>query len=167
MALVKCEECSREISSDAKSCPGCGVKPKKAVGKVGYVVAGLVLLIIFNIAGREAPMEAALTPEQKAAKAAEDAMRKTRFNNTGIAVTRVKSALRDPKSVEWIDVSSSEKGEVVCLTYRARNGFGGMNVEHATATMADYKISSSSDAWNKNCVGKELYDTKKVLAVID
>lgn len=29
MALIKCAECSREISSSARSCPGCGAKVPK------------------------------------------------------------------------------------------------------------------------------------------
>lgn len=65
MALVKCEECSKEISSQAESCPYCGYKPKKTgcLGVIGYgilVVIGISLLSQFaldvgssHIAGRK------------------------------------------------------------------------------------------------------------------
>jgi hypothetical protein len=56
MALVKCPECTSEISSDAKSCPKCGKgiePPKKSeIGngvKTGYIIINLIMMIWFII----------------------------------------------------------------------------------------------------------------------
>jgi hypothetical protein len=159
---VKCEECDREISSDATSCPGCGKKPKKPVGLGGYIVGGLVLIIIFNIASRDEPKpvaQIALTPGEQATKAKDDSNSNARLLNTVSTLRTVKAALRDPKSVEWIDTMANEDGSVVCVTYRARNGFGGLNVERAT--MVAKTISQSSVAWEQNCAGRQLYNVKR------
>ncbi|MBN9410858.1 MAG: zinc ribbon domain-containing protein [Burkholderiales bacterium] len=50
MALQKCHECGAQVSSEAKACPSCGAKPKKSVGLVGIIVAGIFGIIIFNAA---------------------------------------------------------------------------------------------------------------------
>ena len=57
--------------------------------------------------------------------------------------------MREPDSVRWQQVATNDDGTIVCVTYRARNGFGGMNLEHAT--FAKETISTSNAAWNKHC----------------
>lgn len=47
MALVKCKECSNQISTTAKACPVCGAKVKKRVGVLGWI---FVLVIILPVA---------------------------------------------------------------------------------------------------------------------
>lgn len=39
MAMVKCKECGKEVSDQAKSCPSCGAKPPKklSIGKLLFV----------------------------------------------------------------------------------------------------------------------------------
>ena len=34
MALVKCHECGREVSTEAAACPNCGAKPRQSVGQM-------------------------------------------------------------------------------------------------------------------------------------
>tara|TARA_A100001015_G_scaffold242024_1_gene276431 strand:- start:45 stop:482 length:438 start_codon:yes stop_codon:yes gene_type:complete len=46
MALVKCKECNKEISSTAKQCPSCGYKIKKA-GLFWPIIIGLMLIGYF------------------------------------------------------------------------------------------------------------------------
>gem|GEM_PF-4634097 len=50
------------------------------------------------------------------------------------------------------------------MVYRARNGFGGMNVEQAV--YANKKISTSSATWNKHCAEKLLTNESKIRHVI-
>lgn len=42
MSLIKCEECGKEISSKARTCPHCGAKPEKNVP--GWVWLTIILL---------------------------------------------------------------------------------------------------------------------------
>lgn len=170
MALVKCKECAREISSDAKACPGCGVKRKKSVGLIGYAVISIFGIAVIGGMTNSAPNKSAppappLSPEANAAKEKVEAASNARFMNTVATLKSVKSALREPGSVQWEDISANEDGSVVCLTYRARNGFGGMAIERAT--MAKGQISTKSTAWNKHCAGKSLYEAKSALHALD
>lgn len=62
-------------------------------------------------------------------------------------VRRVKSRLRDPDSFEHIEtrITPNKNGEhTVIMQYRAKNGFGGMTVGSALATIANSDCSVSS-----------------------
>jgi hypothetical protein len=84
----------------------------------------------------EVARRASLTPAQRDA---EDRARKradlqlkqhdAQWNHVMTAMARVKNALREPESVQWIRIRANSDGTLVCVAYRARNGFGGMNVE--------------------------------------
>ena len=66
----------------------------------------------------------------------------------------LKKAARDPDSLT-IDraFGRTEKHGVtyVCVEYRGRNGFGGMNREHAVFSIVGG--DQSAHAWNKFCTG--------------
>lgn len=52
MALVKCRECEREVSSSAKVCPGCGIKHPQPINWIAWgclIGAFLFLLLIGGI----------------------------------------------------------------------------------------------------------------------
>lgn len=62
-------------------------------------------------------------------------------------VRRVKTRLRDPDSFEHIEtrITPNQNGEhKLMMQYRARNGFGGMTVGTAVATVANSDCSVSS-----------------------
>ncbi len=47
MALKKCSECGKEISTEAKDCPHCG-KPQRKKTRWGLLISiGLILLVLF------------------------------------------------------------------------------------------------------------------------
>lgn len=48
MAIVKCRECGNEISTTAKSCPKCGAKMPKRTSVITWVIAGVMMLLLFN-----------------------------------------------------------------------------------------------------------------------
>ena len=47
MALIKCEECKKEISDDAKVCPQCGAKPSKKTSILTWII-GVIFLVVFS-----------------------------------------------------------------------------------------------------------------------
>jgi len=49
MAMVKCKECGKEISSDAKICPNCGAKIKKKTGCSIFVISFIGIMFIVYI----------------------------------------------------------------------------------------------------------------------
>lgn len=50
MALINCEECGKEISSKAVSCPHCGFKEKKTgcLGMLGYLILSFFLIALLG-----------------------------------------------------------------------------------------------------------------------
>ena len=47
MALIKCKECSKEISSDAKECPHCGKKVKKGMSCLMMIGVVMAIFVFF------------------------------------------------------------------------------------------------------------------------
>jgi hypothetical protein len=142
----------------------------------GFLVFSVVISIIASneaskgrekLAQAEAARVAALTPEQRAAeqKKAQDAAaaqaldeknKKVRELVTLATLATIRDGLRNPDSVKWSSVLADDTGKVVCVEYRAQNGFGGMNAAYAVSTGG--KVSSSSDTWNAKCANRELHD---------
>lgn len=69
-------------------------------------------------------------------------------------LSTIKGALREPKSVEWTYIAASIDDGVVCVGYRARNGFGGMNSQNAV--YAGQSIHVTPQAWLKYCSSSKL-----------
>ena len=123
MALIKCPECNKEISDHAETCPGCGRKPppaKKGSAFWAWVLGIGILAIIANLRPDAIPPNAP-TPV--------DAGAERRMTIAAAYGSVLKKNMREPNSVEWITIKSNTDASIVCFEYRARNGFGGMNME--------------------------------------
>lgn len=66
----------------------------------------------------------------------------------------LKAAARDPDSLVIDEAWANSSKTFVCVEYRARNGFGGMNREHAVFTKLGG--DTSARAWNKRCTSDDL-----------
>jgi Na+-transporting methylmalonyl-CoA/oxaloacetate decarboxylase gamma subunit len=155
MALIKCGECGKQFSTDAKACPHCGGKAPYKPGAAFILVVGL--LIVFGIS---ASIESSQPPPEAAPKTAEqiaqDQAQERRHLVVLITAKKLKDSMREPDSVEWLYMGTDEKAEVVCLRYRARNGFGGMAVE--TMTITTKEAGQEAELWNRHCIRDGLYD---------
>ncbi|HFL3758268.1 TPA: zinc ribbon domain-containing protein, partial [Clostridioides difficile] len=47
--MIQCKSCSKEIASNAKSCPNCGAKNKKPFYKRGWFIVIVVLVLLYAI----------------------------------------------------------------------------------------------------------------------
>lgn len=131
MALIRCKECGKEHSTDAKTCPHCG-KPRKS--RIFKIIFGVVVLTITaQVVINQFVEKEVQTPEQLAAVEAAKALevRKRRLELSRIACVRVlKTDLNDPDSAQMTDSSSwhvqelNDGGIQVQLTGRAKNVFG-------------------------------------------
>jgi hypothetical protein len=63
------------------------------------------------------------------AAAAEDTQEVARFKATASAVGRVRDLMRDPDSIVFERITTTRDAQVICIAYRSRNGFGGMERE--------------------------------------
>jgi len=68
VSLVKCKECGGQVSTKAKTCPGCGVKPPKKTTVVAW--AALAFIIVAGLGAyhdySERVAYQSLKPEQRA-----------------------------------------------------------------------------------------------------
>lgn len=154
MAMTKCKECGKEISTKAGACPNCGAKVKKQVGILGIIFSLIVGGAIFSgvtASKKEEIAQANKSPQQIAAEKAKKDADLHRYAVAVAAAKSIKGAMRDPDSLKFDSMRVSEDGKTVCAEYRAKNGFGGMNKEFVTFV----KDIGHRDAatWNKNCRG--------------
>lgn len=68
------------------------------------------------------------------------------------AGTALKASLRDPASLVIEKGRVSDDGSVVCIDYRARNGFGGMNREYVAFDKRG-AMQTGPAYWNAHCSG--------------
>ena len=166
MALGKCRECGKEASSEAKACPHCGVKNPVSSGMSRLTIIFVLILgaTIFSSiigGGKTVPphQKPAPTPEETAEKERSS----LRYSKTVMAANAVKKSMRDPESLVWESIRANEDAGTICLEYRARNGFGGMNKGHVTLVKG--VPSQKVESWNRHCTAP-LYDMSYIRASI-
>jgi hypothetical protein len=142
MALIPCKECGHQMSDAAPACPKCGAPKPKEMSMLGRLVLALFIVFVgtavYNSVSTPDPAPAAaapVDPERAAAleRARQDAERSRQIERQRVAMVRgasaaIKASMRDPDSLV-IELAGVAPDDVVCITYRARNGFGGMNRE--------------------------------------
>lgn len=145
MAIVKCHECGADVSTEAKACPKCGAKVKRPASRTKKLLYSLVAVVV--VAGVVAQQQ---NPEKRAAEAAARDGQVAQLQAGRAAMNALKSSLRDPDSMKLDAVRVSDDRQIVCIEYRARNGFGGVN--RSMAVFVDRKQQATDAAWNKHCL---------------
>ena len=169
MAIINCGECGASVSTEAKVCPGCGAnrrvfqrpagarKPMSRLKKLGIAFGALFgLSAIIQIATGGSQNVQPETPEQKQSKA--------RGYAAYLSAKALKAGLRNPGSLDFDEILANDDGSVICMTYRAQNGFGGMNLERVV--FRDGKPSQTRASWRANCANKMLFDVTNVESMI-
>ena len=49
MALTKCKECKKEVSTKAEACPHCGARLKEKSGCLSYIFVGTFLFLVLGV----------------------------------------------------------------------------------------------------------------------
>lgn len=144
-------------------------KPFKGIARKYFAIAAFILfIIVVAVSPKPAPPKP-LTPAEAAAQKAEaakaeadkaerdrESVMETQRQHVGRAAKEaIKEAARNPDSVTFSTVAVNEDATLVCVVYRAQNGFGGMNQESVAFKNGSPKQSASF--WNKNCAHAELY----------
>jgi hypothetical protein len=71
-----------------------------------------------------------------------------------LGASTIRAASRKPDSVSFDSVVVMKDG-TACYAYRAQNGFGGMNREHAVLLPNTRRLATSAGAWNAHCAHKQ------------
>jgi DNA-directed RNA polymerase subunit RPC12/RpoP len=169
MALIKCEECGNDVSTEAKACPKCGakIKYKKPTSRTTMIIGGLFAIsMVAGIAtsnnaavekqSAEAARKAAMTPEQKAAEDAAKAKRTTQIQRAGAGALALKKGMKDPTAFELTSLVLKPDG-TACYEFRGKNSFGAVFPTAAVATSKGKLLTQERDknafvkAWNDGC----------------
>lgn len=93
-------------------------------------------------------------PASKSAKAPEASQHDAQVADAASAVRVLPQEMRNPESFKLVRVLAM-KSKTECIDYRAQNGFGGLNVEHAVAKEGHYAVGpGGQDIWAQYCAGK-------------
>jgi hypothetical protein len=164
MALIKCKDCGKEVSSKAKVCPNCGRAVPKRTSLITWLFAGLICFValsaIFGGRGSQSIAPAATTAASAAAPAGAAPEKKPDPDidaalRVGNLVLNLRAAARNPDSFRLTKAYRMKNG-AACIEYRAQNGFGGLNVGKALAIGTQFKTNETegfAGAWNHYCVG--------------
>jgi hypothetical protein len=127
--------------------------PKKLA--VGFgVLIGLSAIIQVATGGTQSARSE--TPQEKQSK--------QRGYAAYLSAKALKAGLRNPGSLDFDEILANDDGSVICMTYRAQNGFGGMNLERVV--FKDGKASQARTSWRANCANKMLFDVTNVESMI-
>lgn len=158
MALTTCEECGKQISKSAKTCPGCGAALPRRHSRTQWAIIGLATIgIVSCIASQQeanekvATQEAAKSPAQLSAEALLKAAEEERFQRVLAGAKTLKSSSKNPASFQLASALLMPSG-AVCYSYRATNSFNAV-VPGNAALVKDKLLLSDAD-WNKHCGGK-------------
>lgn len=188
MALIACQECKREVSTDAKSCPHCGAKirpAKKSMSLAMKVLLGLLGIGILaamltegnkkdEVKKMEEQRVASMSPEQKEAEKAAKLKRDTQLQMAGAGARTIKNAMKDPEAFELKSLIVKSNG-TACYEYRAKNGFGAILPGSAVLSSKGKLLTQEKDGnsfvavWNKDCTpagGDEIANLVKKLGVL-
>ena len=167
MALTTCRECGKQVSTEAKTCPNCGVAaPVKSGISLGAAAAVALLgaaVIAWNIRLSDPPSTpvAAKSPEEiKRQQAADETRNKPDLPaNMAIALAKAtRNGAKNPDSVKfelvtYIAKKGGADGEgAYCFSFRGTNSFNAIVPEHVAYFVTG--DTTKAAPWNSACGGK-------------
>lgn len=139
MAIVRCADCGKKVSTQAASCPSCGcpefARPRKRSKIVTYGGGFLAVCVV---------AASALSSSRSSQSKMDSAAYQT--------VETIKRASRDPGSFQVETFLISSDLETRCIRYRAKNGFGGISVESVVVTREGMLREAYN--WHSKCSGE-------------
>ena len=162
MALIKCKDCGKEFSTDAKVCPHCGAKKPKRKSNVLWMLSIVTIMVVFGSLfskNDSSSQDKVVAQSEKAAQeefeqSIENKKIEKAKNFALIGATNLQKAMRNPNSLKFESVFVTNDGDA-CYSYMAENGFGGINKEYAVLTKKLNFYANNSSKWNKLCANKE------------
>jgi hypothetical protein len=168
MALASCRECGKEVSTDAKTCPHCGVasptKKPMGCGSAALVIVGMLIFMGWCANRVSTPPGGGVT-EARTAESDPEGFSRYVIDQ---AKTHMKAQLKDPESVRWGEIKTyrvDQNGKAAifaCGTYNSKNSLGGYTGSRrfVSSGTADGTFSEEATGagvlqgvWDMGCVG--------------
>lgn len=136
MALKKCKECGKEVSTKAKECPSCGapVKSSSSVGCLTIIAIIFIIGMIGSLFDNDKSDKTSRT--QTTTPKTQEEIRKDRIQKHFSAwdgshreLTKlIKKSMNDPGSYDHVETVYRDEDDhlVVKTTFRGKNTFGGV-----------------------------------------
>lgn len=162
MALVKCSECGKDISTSAKACPNCGAKLKRpGSGLLKLLGWGIVIVLFFAaLPALFIDSPGPPTPEKTAQKrqpSSEEKKRTAQLQLAGLGALTLKKTAKDPESFRLQSAFVKPNG-VACFEFRGKNSFGADIPGQAVMLQSGNVYTNNSEdntrfaaAWNGDC----------------
>ena len=153
MALVDCEECGRQIVSNARVCPYCGRKRTHpfVMGCAVFLV-GMLILIIFTATHAMAAIERhprQVTPLRRAAAGAME----------------LKRLMLHPESFRLDSALIADGSGAICYRYLTKDILGrmtwGLAVFEADGRFMTSEAKAFHEEWKKECAGRSGKDVAR------
>lgn len=149
--MTTCGECGKDVSTQAETCPGCGAPIQKPWGErfglvTGLFIVGATIWLFSAIFGDKPVPKSSAQIEREAQRDAADTARR---NLLARAATDLMATLRDPDSIRFDGAFVDAGRDMVCIRYRARNGFGGYGEGRFVYLMG--KTGDTAKVWNATC----------------
>lgn len=142
MPLVPCRTCKKEVDASARKCPSCGAANPGVSKKTMWIIYGVIAATVTTCvatSGGDCKDGDTECQRKKEAQALADKYRMLPRSCATEWESQNKRNLRDPDSLKFdyesASIGATKKGDaVVALTYRAKNGFGGITPGEAACT---------------------------------
>lgn len=138
MALVKCRECGNTVSTEAKTCPKCGIKnpaKKELSWPAAFIIFAVGIIILSSLFGEDATQpDTPKTPEQIRSEQIQKGF--SAWDGTHIELEKIiKKSMNDRASYEHVKTVYYDMDDhlIVKTQFRGKNIFGGMVINEVTA----------------------------------
>ena len=143
MALVKCRECGNSVSTEAKTCPKCGIKnpaKKELSWAAAFIIVTSAIIIISSLFGktqRNRRHQNTGTNQKRT-----DTKGFSAWDGTHIELKNNKKSMNDRASYEHVKTVYYDMDDhlIVKTQFRGKNIFGGMVINEVTAKPTDGKV---------------------------
>lgn len=155
MALIKCPECKKKISSKVKACPHCGSPIKqKFIFSTRIILLGVLFILIAyikictNDLDNKPNIPQEKSEELKKLESTFGEKPKPSIYDGSIKIVKdyITTIAKDPDSVKyekWSDISYHDTdGWIVKVKYRGKNSFGGYVINCNSFTIKFSKVTS-------------------------
>ncbi|MFZ3088021.1 MAG: zinc-ribbon domain-containing protein [Methylotenera sp.] len=132
MALSKCKECGKEVSSKAEACPHCGAPIKKQQKQYGcgtLILLGIIVMVLISVFSSNDTSTSSVPKTPEEIRKAEIEKHFSAWDGSHRGLTEViKKSMNDPNSYEHEKTVFWDKGDhlIVKTTFRGKNAFGGV-----------------------------------------
>ncbi|MGA3054393.1 MAG: hypothetical protein ABSD63_09310 [Candidatus Korobacteraceae bacterium] len=113
------------------------------------IVLGFLVMVVFT----RDPTPHNYMADVANQKASEPEKSDPQLERAAVGAASIIAAARNPDSVKFYLVTVLSNG-TACYMWRAQNGFGGVNQEHAVLLPNAANLSQSSSVWNSRCANK-------------